>query len=74
MFKRNVVMAMGLLAVIGCGDSNPGPVTLTPEIEAEQKQAKIEVEQAETERMKAQRPKKSFGQNVWEAEAARQRR
>ncbi|MCZ2340926.1 MAG: hypothetical protein LC104_03915 [Bacteroidales bacterium] len=75
MLRRNCLAVVLMLAAVGCGESEIGPVTVTPEIEAQQKQAQLAVQQEEGQRMQSQRqPQRSFEQSVHAAEAARQRR
>jgi hypothetical protein len=47
---REIMVLCLVLLVVGCGDT--GPVTVTPELEAQQREQEKRVQEAETYRMK----------------------
>lgn len=66
-------LTFSVVAFTGCGDKDIGPVTVTPEMEAEQKAAEKDVQDAEAAHRKNQKPEKSPDQLVEEAESGRSR-
>jgi hypothetical protein len=48
---RAIVVMCLVLLIVGCGDTS-GPVTVTPEMEAQQREQEKRVQEAETYRMK----------------------
>jgi hypothetical protein len=57
----------------GCGKKPTGPVGATPEMRAEQKQAELDVRNAEAAARKGQKPERTAGQTAEDAERARSR-
>lgn len=55
---RKLIFILVALLAVGCGKKT-GPVTATPEIEAEQRREEKEAEEAESAHQKPQTPQKS---------------
>jgi hypothetical protein len=72
---RRLMLGVALIAfgAAGCGKDDNKPVQMTPEMEAEQRQAQQTVNKSERERQKSQKPEKTHEQNVEDAERNRPR-
>jgi hypothetical protein len=72
MRKMMMILSVGLLVgLAGCGKQNP--MVVTPEMEAEQKQAEKDVQQAESANRRQQKPGRTFDQQVEDEERNRRR-
>lgn len=73
--RKSLMFTAALIAfgTLGCGSDQAKPVQVTPEMEAEQRQAEKDVNRAEAEMRKQQKPQKTDEQRVDEEERARLR-
>jgi predicted small lipoprotein YifL len=69
---RTLLILAAMMVTLGCGGKkDKGPVVVTPEMEAAQKQSEKDVNAEETAMRKQQKSEKTFEQQVDDAERRR---